>query len=348
MKIIKGATQGRTEWTVRKLAEYINDGTVNFNIKIQRGFVWKKDIQKKSALIRSLILEHQIPPLYFNKVDDVFEGMDGKQRSLTIVSFLNNEFALDGLDIFHVTNDDGEVEEWDLNGYKYSDIPECFQNAIKDYSFIVCYTDNASQEEVAESFYNLNNGKGMSAAVMNRIKAKCHSEIYDLAQHKLFTEVLKQDSLENFVNEDLVAKSHAILKRDDICTDIKWIRPYIKEADITDQDVAELNEVFDRIVNVHGMIEDNKIAKRMYLRTHLVSIVPIMFQSLKDGLSDKQMMEWFVTFFSGKKSPTTSKVYNEASGRGTGKNSAIRKRLEEIKRNYEEYFGVKENVALAS
>lgn len=70
----------------------------------------------------------------------------------------------------------------------------------------------------------------------------------------------------------------------------------------------------------------------------MISIVPIIVKSLNDGYSDKQMMEWFVNFFCGKKSATTSKAYNDAAGRGTGKNSAIKKRLEEIEKNYDVYF----------
>ena len=31
--------------------------------------------------------------------------------------------------------------------------------------------------------------------------------------------------------------------------------------------------------------------------------------------------------------------YNDAAGRGTGKNSAVRKRVEEIKKDYDKYFG---------
>lgn len=53
MKIIKGADRARVEWAARKLVELVGDGTVNFNIDIQRGYVWK-DNDKKSALIRSL------------------------------------------------------------------------------------------------------------------------------------------------------------------------------------------------------------------------------------------------------------------------------------------------------
>jgi uncharacterized protein with ParB-like and HNH nuclease domain len=64
MKIIKGAAKAEIHWTARKLVELVEDGTVNFNIDIQRGYVWK-DNDKQSALIRSLILDRHIPPSIF-------------------------------------------------------------------------------------------------------------------------------------------------------------------------------------------------------------------------------------------------------------------------------------------
>ena len=337
MKIIKGADRGRTEWTARKLVELVEDGTVNFNIDIQRGYVWK-DNNKRSAFIRSLILDRHIPPLYFNKIEDVYEGEDGKQRTLTIIKFLEDEFELSGLEEFTIINDDGETEEIDINGYRFSDLPEAFQNAIKEYSFVICYTDNADQDEQADTFYNLNNGQSLNAATMNRIKAKSKNQIIRLGKHKLFSDALSKMALDGHVNEDMVAKAHAILNDKEVSTDVKWIRPYMRKADITKEDELLLTEVFDRIYNVHFMIEDKKLAKRIYARTHMISIVPIIVKSLNDGYSDKQMMEWFVNFFCGKKSATTSKAYNDAAGRGTGKNSAIKKRLEEIEKNYDVYF----------
>lgn len=141
------------------------------------------------------------------------------------------------------------------------------------------------------------------------------------------------------VNEDLAVKAHAVLNDENVSTDTKWIRPYMKEVDITQNDEILLKNVFDRIYNIHSLIEDKKIAKRIYVRTHMISIVPVIAESIDRGLSDTEIMEWFVNFFSGKKSPTISKAYNEAAGQGTGKNSAVRKRVEEIKKDYDKYFG---------
>lgn len=56
-------------------------------------------------------------------------------------------------------------------------------------------------------------------------------------------------------------------------------------------------------------------------------------------------MEWFVAFYAGKKSPTVSKTYNDAAGRGTGKNSAIKTRLNEIKKSYDKYFESKNSLS---
>lgn len=344
MKIIKGAMKAEIHWTARQLVEYAEDGTVNFNIDIQRGYVWK-DNNKKSAFIRSLISDRHVPPLYFNKVGDIYEGEDGKQRTLTIIKFLKDEFELSGLEDFTVINDEGETEEIDINGYKFSDLPECFQNAIKEYSFSICYTDNADQDEVADTFYNLNNGQSLNAATMNRVKAKSKEQIISLGKHKLFEDALSQTAIDGHVNEDLVAKAHAILNDEEVSTDAKWIRPYMRRVNITKEDEILLAEVFNRIYNIHSMIEDKKIAKRIYTRTHMISIVPIIAESINDGYSDKQIMEWFVKFFCGKKSATTSQAYNDAAGRGTGKNSAVRKRVEEIKKDYDKYFGSVKSLA---
>lgn len=64
----------------------------------------------------------------------------------------------------------------------------------------------------------------------------------------------------------------------------------------------------------------------------------MFLRSGRGTTKDNLPIKWFVTFFCGKKSPTTSKGYNDAAGRGTGKNSAVRKRVEEIKKSYDNYF----------
>lgn len=340
MKIVKGAKRADTYWTTRKLIEMLSEGEVDFDIDIQRGFVWK-DNDKRSAFIRSLILERHVPPLYFNKVEDVYEGEDGKQRTLTLKKFLRNEFALSGLPVFEVINDDGEPEEMDINELTYNQLPECFQDAIKEYNFAICFTDGADQEEVADTFYNLNNGMSLNTATMNRVKAKSKEQIIRLGKHEMFKEMLSSTALNGHVNEDLVGKIHAILYNDEPSMDSKWIRPYMRETDITSAQEMNITNVLDRIQKVHSLIEDAKIAKRVYGRTHMVSIAPIVMKSITDGVSDEAVVKWLISFFSGKRSASISAAYNNAAGgSGTGKKEAVKKRLEELGKSYSGFFKV--------
>ena len=337
MKILKGADRSQVLWTVSKLIENVEDGTVNFNIDIQRGYVWKNN-DKRSALIRTLILDKPIPPIFLNKLEDVYEGEDGKQRAFTIIKFSHDEFALSGLDPFKVINDDGEMEEMDINGLKYSELPEIFQKAFMDCGIIIDVTDGANQDEVADNFYNLNNGQGMNTATINRVKAKSKDQIIRLGKHDLFRESLSKVAMDGHVNDDLVVKAHAVLNEEDPSMNAAWVRKYMRNVDITSEDEVLLGEIFDRIEEVHNLIEDKRVAKRIYTRTHMISIVPMIKQSLDDRLSDQQTMKWIVTFFAGSKSATISSEYNRAAGSGSGKSCNVKIRLGEIAKSYENYF----------
>lgn len=337
MRIKKATEHAETNMTVRAYIEKIEIGEITFDIDIQRAYVWK-DVEQKSGLIQSLIVNDIIPPFIFNKVDGVFEGMDSKQRSYTIHKFLKDEFVLKGVVPIEVINEDGELEELDINGLKYSQLPECIQNAIKEYNLSIWYLTDADQEQVSRNFCNLNNGKSINAATLNRIKAKSKNQITKMSKHPIFKEALSQTALDGHVDEDLVIKAHALLYADEPSTDTKWIRPYMKVVDITETEEKELISVFDVIMKIHNLIEDKKVAKRIYTRTHMISIVPVIAQSIADRRTDKEMMEWFIHFFAGKKSATISSVYNSAAGSGSGKKDAVKKRLDEIKKSYDNFF----------
>ena len=339
MRIKKATEHSEMNMTVRAYIEKFELGEITFDIDIQRAYVWK-DHEQKSALVQSLIINDIIPPFIFNKVDGVFEGMDSKQRSLTILKYLNDEFALKGVMPIEVINEDGELEELDINGLKFSELPECCQNAIKEYNLSIWYLNEADQEQVSRNFCNLNSGKSINAATLNRIKAKSKNQIIKMSKHPIFKEALSQTALDGHVDEDLVIKAHALLYADEPSIDTKWIRPYMKVVDITETEEKELISVFDVIMKIHNLIEDKKIAKRIYTKTHMISIVPIIAQSIVDGRTDNEMMKWFVYFFAGKKSATISSIYNSAAGSGSGKKEAVNKRLDEIKKSYDNFFDI--------
>lgn len=66
----------------------------------QRGFKWNRDLQ--SALIESLLLEIPVGLIYLYRPEDYQlpeEIVDGSQRIRSIISFMDNEFPLQNLEI---------------------------------------------------------------------------------------------------------------------------------------------------------------------------------------------------------------------------------------------------------
>jgi hypothetical protein len=84
---------------------------INLRPEYQRRLRWPK--KKKSKLIESLLLNIPIPPIFLYESDLArYEVMDGQQRLNAIHEFLENNFALTGLDELNF-----------LNGKRYKQLP---------------------------------------------------------------------------------------------------------------------------------------------------------------------------------------------------------------------------------
>ena len=238
-----------------------------------------------------------------------------------------------------VKDENGKSDVVDINGLVFSELPEEIQKVIGEANIIICTKNKMDWEEEGRNFYNLNNGKPLTAATKKRVKAKSLDAMIRLSEHKIFTSKVRETKHNPHADEELSIRSHAILNADDVCMDASWMNKYKRNTEITPEDEKKLSEVFDRMYNVYELIEDKATAKRMYQKTHFVSLIPVMLQSLNDGLSDKQMEEWFVSMFQPKGAATKSEEYNMAAGRdGTGKNSKIKIRLEVLMKSYDEFF----------
>lgn len=330
------------DWTAKQLNKLAQKGLIQFDNAIQRGYVW--DVKRKSLLIHSMLVGYPIPPFYAAKNGEGYDMLDGKQRTGAIMDFLNGKFELTDIPEVEVENEDGTTDMVDINTLHFDEMEEALRDELESYSLTVYYFDGITEEEISEMFFRLNNGKPLSAIELSRAKAKSMEAIKELGQHKLFKSALTEKAMEKYTNEDIVIKSYAMLHETEPCMETKSIRPLIANAEFTEADKSQLREIYDRIISMHGMIEDKKIAKRLLTRTHLISIVPIVWKSIQKGLSDKQMAEWAAVFFSGSKSATLSEIYNRNAGSGSGKKESVRRRLEEIESFFNKSFGIKQNL----
>lgn len=89
-------------WVIAELPELFEKGKIHINTEYQRGDIWKPN--QKLELIRSINNRYSIGVivLYIND-DGNFEILDGQQRLLTIMQYLEDRINLPTTDITHYT-----------------------------------------------------------------------------------------------------------------------------------------------------------------------------------------------------------------------------------------------------
>lgn len=317
-------------WNARQLVKMCMNGSITFDNAIQRGYVW--DIKRKSLLIESMILGYPIPAFYARRDESkVFDMLDGKQRSSAICGYLNNEYALEGVS-----------EEYE--GKYFSDLPEEVQDDIISYSLTVYYFEDITDEEVNEMFYRLNNGKALTAIELTRVKAKSFDLIKELSKHEIFTEALKESQINKYTNEDIVIKALIMLNCEKPSLKNDFIRPYIIETEITKEMAVIVNTALGRLKYVHDYLMECdciKPAKKLYIRTHLISFVPLAAKTYYDGVDAQILADFIADFFTpDKRGVSISSVYNAHCASGSNSQYAVEMRDKEIREHYKKYLGV--------
>jgi Protein of unknown function DUF262 len=136
-----------TEYSVELLAAKMTSG--DFQIPLyQREDTWEP--QRKSRFIESLLMGLPIPFLFFWESPSTgkLEIVDGAQRLRTITQFVSGELVLGELD---------ELNE--LEGLRFSDLPESRQRKIKNRSIRgIVLNEHADEEARFDLFDRINTG----------------------------------------------------------------------------------------------------------------------------------------------------------------------------------------------
>lgn len=338
--------------TVKQACKKIENRTLRFDNSVQRGYVWDK--KKQCAMIDTLLSIGKwipTPPVFVikskeeneeGKEIEFYDCLDGKQRWTTIYRYKNNEFALEGLN--EIELEDGNTV--DVNGKKFEDLPEELQDRINDYSITFNSLEGVTDEEIADLFCRLNNGKPLSAIELTRVHAKSRETIQELAKHTIFEEAMTDKALKGFKNEDVVVKSLIIMNEVKPCMDTKFVRPYMERTEITEQDKLNIQSVFDRLQAAHDRVaikEDKlsaKIAKRIYTQTHMITLAKITLKSINIGIEISDFTKWIEQVYNGTKSPTNMPEYNNYCSAGSGKEKSVMSRMNALEKNFNEYFKI--------
>lgn len=334
-------------WTCKQIVKMIDKETINFKNVVQRSFVWER--HRMSELIWSIIMGYPIPPIYAERGESVndkvkiYDVMDGQQRNTTIYKYLKDEFALTELKPIPYLDENGNECTVDISGKKFSELEEELQDIIKDATITVKYFDNLEQYQKAEMFRRLNNGKPLSAKNRTLASAKNIEELLDIGSHELFDQMLTEKSRQNKNQVVIVAKALTMLNNDveNISFASKDFNPRIEQMEISDKEKLDLIRVFSYIVGVHDELKENHekdVAKKLYTETHLISLIPYVWQSLDREISESMFAEFLVNFFKTENDSEVYAEYMEACSNAIARNASIVARHNALGKSYGKFF----------
>ena len=136
----------------------------------------------------------------------------------------------------------------------FSGLDEEMQDVINSYSLTVYYFEDISDDEVNELFFRLNNGQQLTTYQKFRTRSKTLPEIQRVAAHGYFKTALDEKKISDRVNEDWVLKSYIMMTFKEPCLDSKVTNPTWINAKLTEDDINNMNAIFDRILKAYNTI----------------------------------------------------------------------------------------------
>lgn len=321
----------KEQWSVNTFVKRYEKGEINFNNPIQRGIVWNKVMS--SLYIHSLLYDILVyqKPFLVSKKENGWDVLDGKQRGTSLIKYINNEYALTGLQSEPLIMVNGEP--YQINGKRFKQLPDELQWKILDFSIDIAKLENAPVEIEALFFNRSNGGKAMAKIDLARSKNKSIDTVKEVAQHEIFKAMFSDKALQKLPQDEIVVKTWQALNETDPDYSAKHFNDLMEELEITDENKQQIISVYDKVFEAYKkvLINDKGIANLIMKKTHFLTYVAFVeqFESV-----DK-LAEWLMLFY--RNMPTE---YIEASKQQTTSNKNTTTRINIVKESVEKFLNV--------
>lgn len=175
-----------SDFSLQGLQEMVDEQIIDLAPSYQRRERWGPD--RQSQLIESFLLNVPVPPIYLAEEEyGIYSIIDGKQRITSIADFLNNKFALTGLEKFTA-----------IGGLRYRDLPQKLSAAlrVRPYLRVITLLKQSDPELKYEVFIRLNRGgiKLNNQEIRNvAFRGHLNDAIYRCAENEFLRRSLKID-----------------------------------------------------------------------------------------------------------------------------------------------------------
>lgn len=321
----------KDSWSVNSFKKRYEKGEINFDNPIQRGLVWSKPMS--SLYIHSLLYDILVyqKPFLVSKKENGWDVLDGKQRANTLIKYINNEYALTGLQKESLIMVNGE--SYNANGKFFKQLPEDLQMKILDFPIDMAILEDAPMEIEALFFNRSNGGKAMAKVDLARSKNRSIEVVKEIAQHEIFKAMFSEKMLQKLPQDEIVVKTWQALNETDPDYSAKHFNELMEDLEITEENKQQIISVYDKVFEAYKkvLISDKEISTLIMKKTHFLTYVTFVEQF---ETADK-LTEWLLSFY--KNMPTE---YVEASKQQTtgGKNTATRINI--VKESVEKFLNI--------
>lgn len=296
---------------------------------VGRKDVW--NIPTKSMFIHSILSDYLLTPLIlikkisFNPVqeeDDMenieYSVLDGKQRIMTLVRYINNEFCL-----YELTP---SVKTAEIKKLSFSQLPKRLQDKILDYEFTI-YENDGNFEENIDMYIRYNDGIAQKPIELFRAKLGLHSQLLnEICNHRLFR-LINLNGTKRFQDYELAlyllmletnSKTGLSKKEKELFVDklsksknvSKKVREKLKEK------LDYLYEAFSRPEYTELRWEDKYLKK-----SHLIGMYLLLDKAFAKEITPNQFFKWANEFFFEGKDMNNNYWIEVSRGSTTSKNS---------------------------
>lgn len=289
-----GWSQYTERWSVKTLCNMMDRGQLDFDWDKQRGYVWNKS--KASLFIHSIFwgMLENTETFRFTKHDKKFLCTDGKQRGLSILKYINNEYALTGLkDGYEIYLSDGTT--FPVNGKRFKQLPQELQDKIYDLQINIAILDNASADVEAEMFARMNNGQAVSKTDI-AVCRNDNSTIFDeLGKHELFTIMLGTKGIEAKKYRSVIVKTWVALTESTPNYKSAYLHKLESTLSLSDNDMDDLKSLYDNLVEIYKnvILQEDNIGKKMFDNAFMYYYIPCLDMFSGDFVQASKWMNIF-------------------------------------------------------
>jgi len=154
-------------FTLREVADQINDKDIDLAPDFQRDFVWKQ--RQRTRLVESILLGIPLPAFYFNQDrDGTYQVVDGVQRLSTIRLFMSDRHVLKADDLEYLR---------DLQDLKYSEMEPAMMRRFRSTQIVVHVIEPQTPDEIKYDIFGRVNtlGSPLSAQEIRHAMSKVRS-----------------------------------------------------------------------------------------------------------------------------------------------------------------------------